>query len=163
MVTPQRDYSALREAHARAVDELTRHIEQQKAPAVEAGQGQDRASGVERAAVPETERQSDLPAEPHRPNYAALREEHTRAVDALNVAEPEPTRPTEIRSPGWTSRGGLVEHETSARAWVKYRHQQRLREGLDQRIEDTRADRSVESPDATPKNTDRDRDDGVER
>jgi hypothetical protein len=177
MDTPGRDYSVLRQEHARAIGELNQHVEQQKGPAVEAGDGDERISAAERVAAPEAERPS-APSQPQRGNYAILKEEHARTLDALNAhgsrsaesdhpevtAEAEPTRPTEIRTPGWTSAGGRVEQETSARAWDKVAQQRRARQALDRHIEDRR-DPSVDTPDAAPSKTpDRDRGDGgVER
>jgi hypothetical protein len=44
--------------------------------------------------------------EPHRPNYAELKKEPEEV--------PEPTRPDQVRSPGWSGRGGMAPQQESA-------------------------------------------------
>lgn len=233
METPLRDYSALHQAHARALGELNQHVEQQEKPAIEAGQEQARISGTERIAASASERgtehapenealpprdgtdyldhalaaldkldryleerqdrataadrsaapaalnrdieqrpesaveNGEPPVPPPQRDYSILKEEHARSLDAAArrgdedemAPNVEPSRPTELRSPGWTHHGGMVEQQTSAIARDRFIRQRLARAALDRHIEETRSDHSTD----IAKGAGRDRgDDGVE-
>ena len=56
--------------------------------------------------------------EPHRPNYAELKNEHAEAhqrEQQQQEAAPEPTRPEgPVRAAGWTDRGDMASQQRSA-------------------------------------------------
>jgi hypothetical protein len=146
-----RNYGVLRDDHERAMDELYRGIEE------EADRKTDGTPGREADLSPEVAA-PDPPIEGgYRKNYGVLRDEHARQVDELyqNIEETrEPTRPQ--RSPGWTSRGGMVQQQESAIEWVKASSQRRAA------LEEIQREHNEQEPEVAPDQTPK-RDDDIER
>ena len=62
--------------------------------------------------------------EPHRPNYAELKNEHAEAQQReqqQQEAAPEPTRPDRLRAPAWTDRGDMASQQQSAAEHVTWK------------------------------------------
>jgi len=65
--------------------------------------------------------------EPHRPNYAELKNEHAEAQQRDQQQQetgPEPTRPDRVRAPGWTDRGDMESQQRSAAEHVTWKQLQ---------------------------------------
>lgn len=96
--------------------------------------GKDRYAPLREATPqsPEAPSQAHEPApkhdtEPNRTAFHQVAAEHVERKAAIEPVKDEPTRPTRLpwKSPGWTHEGGLVEHQNSARDWVKASHEYR--------------------------------------
>jgi hypothetical protein len=91
--------------------------------------GTDRYAPLREAASEPRDQKSEPTRQPSDERVAQDRTaaaHETRENDAAIGAE-APTRPTNLpyQSPGWTDRGGLVEHTQSAMEWIKASHERR--------------------------------------